>query len=65
MHSYWKFDTVVRRGYVYYMPEEKVDVTQRIKNYVEKIVREERLPPVNVGVSKCLGCGYYWVCRRA
>ncbi len=70
-----KFDTVVKRGYIYYMPEEKVvkvDVTQRMKNYtkkvinyVEKIIREEQLQPVKVGVSRCLGCGYYWVCRRA
>jgi CRISPR/Cas system-associated exonuclease Cas4 (RecB family) len=56
------------------MPEEKVVVvvfTQRMKNYtkkvisyVEKLVQEERLPPVEVGISKCLGCGYYWVCKR-
>ena len=41
MHSYWKFDTMVRRGYVYYMPDEKVvkvDVTQRIKNYTKKVI---------------------------
>jgi CRISPR-associated exonuclease Cas4 len=69
-----RFDTVVRRGYLYYMPEEKVVevvFTQRMKNYtkkvisyVEKLVQEERLPPVKVGISKCLGCGYYWVCKR-
>lgn len=69
------FNTVVKRGYVYYVPEEKVlevvftnsmkSYVRRVVSYVEEVVREEQLPPVRVGLSKCLGCGYYWICRRA
>ncbi len=70
-----KLNTVVRRGYLYYVPEERVlevIFTQGMKRYVRRVIasitemiREERLPPVRVGPSKCLGCGYYWVCKRA
>jgi len=70
-----RFDTVVRRGYLYYMPEERVlevvftqrmkDYTKRVISNVGKILRDELLPPVRVGLSKCLGCGYYWACKRA
>jgi CRISPR-associated exonuclease Cas4 len=70
-----KFSTVVRRGYLYYLPEERVlevFFTRSMKRYVRRVIgqvleilREERLPPVRVSPSKCLGCGYYWVCKRA
>jgi len=69
------FNTVVKRGYVYYVPEDKVleiVFTRSMKSYVvslvrrvEEIVRGEWLPPVRVGLSKCLGCGYYCICKRA
>ncbi len=69
------YNTVVRRGYIYYLPEElvvEVIFSEEMKNYVaslvkrvERILKEEELPPVKVDQSKCLGCGYYWVCRRA
>lgn len=69
-----KYNTVVKRGFVYYVPEKRVvevRITESMKSYVVKvindirtIVREEYLPPVRVPLKKSLGCGFYWVCKR-
>jgi len=59
-----KFNTVVRRGYLYYVPEERVlevVFTQGMKRHMRRVIRnveemlkEERLPPARVGRSKCI-----------
>lgn len=68
------YDTVVKRGFVYYVPEKRVievRITESMKSYVVKvindiraIVREGYLPPVRVPLKKSLGCGFYWICKR-
>ncbi|MDK2465052.1 MAG: CRISPR-associated protein Cas4 [Candidatus Korarchaeota archaeon] len=65
---------VVRRGFVYYAPEERaveVRVTGRARRWVEGIVRrihemdESQIPPETWrDPERCSGgCGYGWVCR--
>jgi len=66
-------DTLVRRGYVNYVPEKcvvRVDITPMMKSYVRRIVghmwrmiEEGSLPPIRVSRAKCSGgCGYKWIC---
>jgi len=68
-------DCVVRRGFIYYVPEERiveVSIDGGMKRYVKRLItrvegliREEELPPVRVPPSKCQGCGFLWICRRS
>ncbi|MEM3736992.1 MAG: CRISPR-associated protein Cas4 [Candidatus Bathyarchaeia archaeon] len=69
------FDTVVRWGFVNYIPERlilKLEVTPTMKSYVKKviehikrIIKEERLPPIRVAKNKCQGgCGHKQTCQR-
>ncbi|MCS7114486.1 MAG: CRISPR-associated protein Cas4 [Candidatus Bathyarchaeota archaeon] len=69
------FDTLVKRGFVNYIPERlilKVDITPTMKNYVKrvveqikKIIKDERLPPIRVAPHKCGGgCGHKQICQR-
>ncbi|MGB9959706.1 MAG: CRISPR-associated protein Cas4 [Candidatus Bathyarchaeales archaeon] len=68
------FGTVVRRGFVNYIPEQlilKFEITPTMKSYVKRvvghikrIVKEERLPPVRVAKNKCQGgCGHKQTCK--
>ncbi|MEM3694886.1 MAG: CRISPR-associated protein Cas4 [Candidatus Bathyarchaeia archaeon] len=68
------FGTVVKRGFVNYIPEQlilKFEITPTMKSYVKRIVghikriiREERLPPIRVAPNKCQGgCGHKQTCH--
>lgn len=69
-----KLDCVVRRGFIYYVPEDRVvevSVDEGMKRYVKRLIKRveymmhgEELPPVRVPPSKCAGCGFFWICRR-
>jgi len=69
-----KLDCVVRRGFIYYVPEARVvevfidgGMKRYVKRLVERVddlIKAEELPPVRVPPKKCYGCGFYWVCRR-
>jgi|YelNatPaOPRAMG01_1025707.scaffolds.fasta_scaffold09651_7 CRISPR-associated exonuclease Cas4 len=67
------FDTVVKRGFVNYIPERLVlrfSITPTMKSYVKRvighikrIIKEEKLPPIRVAKSKCQGgCGHKQIC---
>lgn len=67
------FDTCVKRGFINYIPEGKViglEITRSMKVFVEKvlgdvekIIREEKLPPIKVSRKKCGGgCGFKFLC---
>ncbi|MEM2146311.1 MAG: Dna2/Cas4 domain-containing protein, partial [Candidatus Jordarchaeaceae archaeon] len=69
------FGTVVKRGFVNYIPEQlilKFEITPTMKSYVKRIVghikriiREERLPPIRVAQNKCQGgCGHKQTCHQ-
>ncbi|MEM2319916.1 MAG: CRISPR-associated protein Cas4 [Candidatus Bathyarchaeia archaeon] len=68
------FGTVVKRGFVNYIPEQlilKFEITPTMKSYVKRVVghikriiREERLPPIRVASNKCQGgCGHKQTCQ--
>ena len=68
------FDTVVRRGFVNYLPEALVlefEITLSMKSYVKRvlghikrIIRDEELPPIRVAEHKCMGgCGHKQACQ--
>ncbi|MEM3589724.1 MAG: CRISPR-associated protein Cas4 [Candidatus Bathyarchaeia archaeon] len=67
------YGTVVKRGFINYMPEERVlklEITPTVKSHVKRILghikrmeSREELPPVRVSGWKCTGgCGYEWIC---
>ena len=67
------FDTVVRRGFVNYIPETlilQLEITPTMKSYVKRvlghirrIIKEEELPPIRVAKQKCSGgCGHKQTC---
>jgi CRISPR-associated exonuclease Cas4 len=69
------FETLVRRGFVNYIPEAlilQLEITPTMKSYVKRvlghirrIIRDEELPPVRVAKQKCAGgCGHKQVCRQ-
>ncbi|MGB9778901.1 MAG: CRISPR-associated protein Cas4 [Candidatus Bathyarchaeales archaeon] len=69
------FGTVVRRGFVNYIPEKlilKFEITRSMKSYVKRVVghikriiREEKLPPIRVAQNKCQGgCGHKQTCQQ-
>ena len=68
-----QYSTVVHRGFIYYIPQEKaieVRITQAMKNYlkrtimaIQNIVEKEEEPLEMVPASRCTGgCGYLWIC---
>jgi CRISPR-associated exonuclease Cas4 len=68
------FDTVVRRGYVNYLPEALIlefEITPSMKSYVKRvlghikrIIKDEELPPIRVAKYKCAGgCGHKQTCQ--
>jgi len=70
------FDTVVRRGFVNYVPETlilQLEITPTMKSYVKRvlghirrIIKEEELPPIRVAKQKCTGgCGHKQICRQS
>jgi len=70
------FDTVVRRGFVNYIPETlilQLEITPTMKSYVKRvlghirrIIKEEELPPIRVAKQKCTGgCGHKQICRQS
>jgi len=70
------FDTVVRRGFVNYLPEALVlefEITPSMKSYVKRvlghikrIIRDEELPPIRVAKHKCQGgCGHKQACQQS
>jgi CRISPR-associated exonuclease Cas4 len=67
------FNTHVKRGFVNYIPEEKVielEITYSMKVYVkkvlgdiERIIKDEKLPPIRTDRKKCMGgCGFKFLC---
>lgn len=68
-----RFNTVVKRGYVYYLREHRVAETilsEDLKKLVIRAVREiydmienERDPGIKVPTTKCFSCGYKAYCR--
>ncbi len=68
------FGTVVKRGFVNYIPEQlilKFEITPTMKSYakrvvghIKRIIREEKLPPIKVARNKCQGgCGHKQTCQ--
>jgi CRISPR-associated exonuclease Cas4 len=68
------FGTVVRRGFVNYLPEALVlefEITPSMKSYVKRvlghikrIIKDEELPPIRVAKHKCQGgCGHKQTCQ--
>jgi len=69
------FDTVVKRGFVNYIPETLIlplEITPTMKSYVKRvlghikrIIKEEELPPIRVAKHKCTGgCGHKQTCQK-
>jgi CRISPR-associated exonuclease Cas4 len=67
------FKTVVKRGFVNYLPETlilQIEITSTMKSYVKRvlghiklIIKDEDLPPIRVAKQKCGGgCGHKQVC---
>jgi len=63
------FETVVRRGFVNYIPEGsilRVEITPTMKSYVKRVlghikrmIKDEELPPIRVAKHNCQGgCGH-------
>jgi CRISPR-associated exonuclease Cas4 len=68
------FDTVVKRGFVNYLPEALIlefEITPTMKSYVKRvlghikrIIKDEELPPIRVAKHKCQGgCGHKQTCQ--
>jgi len=68
------FGTVVKRGFVNYIPEALIlqfEITPMMKSYVkrvlghiQRIIKDEELPPIRVARQKCMGgCGHKQVCK--
>jgi len=68
------FNTIVRRGFVNYIPEGLIlqfEITPTMKSYVKRvlghikrIIKEEDLPPIRVAKQKCTGgCGHKQTCQ--
>jgi CRISPR-associated exonuclease Cas4 len=69
------FGTLVRRGFVNYIPETlilQLEITLTMKSYVKRvlghikrIIKEEELPPIRVAKQKCTGgCGHKQTCQQ-
>ena len=69
------FGTVVKRGFVNYIPETlilQIEITPTMKSYVKRvlghikrIIKDEELPPIRVAKQKCTGgCGHKQTCQQ-
>ena len=69
------FGTVVKRGFVNYIPETlilQLEITPTMKSYVKRvlghikgIMKEEELPTIRVAKQKCTGgCGHKQICQQ-
>ena len=69
------YGTVVRRGFVNYLPEALIlqfEITPTMKSYVKRvlghikrIIKDEELPPIRVAKQKCGGgCGHKQTCQQ-
>jgi CRISPR-associated exonuclease Cas4 len=69
------FETVVKRGFVNYIPETlilQIEITPTMKSYVKRvlghikrIIKDEELPPIRVAKQKCAGgCGHKQTCQQ-
>jgi CRISPR-associated exonuclease Cas4 len=69
------FGTVVKRGFVNYIPETlilQIEITPTMKSYVKRvlghikrIIKDEELPPIRVAKQKCQGgCGHKQTCQQ-
>jgi CRISPR-associated exonuclease Cas4 len=69
------YNTVVKRGFVNYVPERlvlEVEITptmkthvKRVIGHIKRIIKEEKLPPVRVAKHKCTGgCGHKQTCQQ-
>lgn len=70
------YDTVVKRGFVNYIPEQiilEVGITptmkmhvKRVIGHIKRIIKEETLPAIRVAKYKCAGgCGHKQTCQRS
>lgn len=68
-----QYSTIVRRGFVYYLPEDKaveVKITESMKTYLKKtvkaiqnVIESGEEPAARIPRSRCTGgCGYLWIC---
>ena len=68
-----QYSTIVRRGFVYYLPEDKaieVKITESMKTYlkntvkaIHNVVKSGEEPAARIPRSRCTGgCGYLWIC---
>jgi CRISPR-associated exonuclease Cas4 len=68
------FETIVKRGYINYIPEKlvvRLQITptmkshvKRVLGHIKRIIREETLPPIRVAKRKCTGgCGHKHTCQ--
>jgi len=68
------FETVVKRGFVNYIPETlilQIEITptmksyvKRVLGYIKRIIKDEELPPICVAKQKCTGgCGHKQTCQ--
>jgi len=69
------FKTVVKRGFVNYLPETlilQIEITptmksyvKRVLGYIKRIIKDEELPPIRVAKQKCTGgCGHKQTCQQ-
>ncbi len=67
------FGTVVRRGFVDYIPKALIlqleimpsmkSYVKRVLGHIKRIIKEEELPPIRVAKQKCTGgCGHKQTC---
>jgi len=70
------YGTVVRRGFVDYIPEGLIlqfEITptmkshvKRIIGHIKRIIKDEELPPIRVAKQKCQGgCGHKQICQQS
>ncbi len=70
------FGTVVKRGFVNYIPEGLIlpvaitpsmkSFVRRVLGHIKRIIRDEELPPVRVAKHKCQGgCGHRQTCMQS
>jgi len=69
------FGTVVKRGFVNYLPEKLIvqfEITSTMKSHVKRIlghikniIKNQQLPPIHVTKNKCQGgCGHKQTCQQ-
>ena len=69
------FGTVVKRGFVNYIPETVIlqmeimpamkSYVKRVLGHIKRIIKDEELPPIRVAKHKCTGgCGHKQTCQQ-